>query len=345
MKVHINLLFALSALLAMSFTSCSRDDSGETPTPQEVELLVTLEGEPETKVNLAGSAFENGDQFRFFFNSAVPTAGADANTGGDTDVKITGYTYRSATKVWETLLPIYWDDHLARERDFCAVSPFDLYTVSGHRFSVNADQSANVSNYKSSDLLVARVKTDARRIPLEFHHALSRVIVDVTASTDDTKPEGWFAPTALAGLKATLNDVQTGAEITYHALTLNNTDPAISSTAVGSQADVKMYCTKAPLYEEAKKTITATFLAILPPQTFGAGTTLVTFDLGTGTDKKTYYFSVPAGKTATFSQGNATRISVRLTKSKVELAGGSEDIKITPWGEIDVDVTDPIEIK
>ncbi|GEM_PF-4726387 len=340
MKRNIPILFILLAGLV---TGCQSDDIGQQR--EEVQLQVIMAGElPATRVGVDDGKTPNiGDTFRFFFNSSEPTDGA-VNTEGDDEVpKITDYTYDNDKK-WGTTHPIYWDDQQNISiRRFCAIMPFSSNTATSRTFTVRSDQSATNNDstaYKASDLLIARILTSSRLIPLCFHHVLAKVNVKVVIPVNDTDDNQYNdrLNSNVTITDVSLNNIKPVANITYgNDLTsistpaeAANADIKVTTAASGAAVAVNMLCTKAQA--TANKEVTATHTAIVPPQDIAAGDLAITFSLNVDGVDKQYYFKYNKSLIA-YEQGKATTLTITLSKSQVVL----DNIHITSWGKIKAD--------
>lgn len=342
MKIYIPLLLIHLVWLT---TSC-QEETLRTNTPEEVQLQVMTAGkQTDSRVTMDKNEFETTDKFRFFFNSSEPTsdpAGTNTILGvGDAVIKVADYSYIGSDK-WTTTTTIYWDDQEKKVgRLFCGVMPFpytgNKYKVTDHTFTIAKDQSSATGvDYKASDLMIARTKTDKRLIPLKFWHALSRVVVNVTVSIDDTNPDNCFAEDALDGIAINLYNIYTIATIDYATEPTPDTgatpeyNPAIAvGVNTSTQTNVKMYQTKTSKKDDTKKELTTSHVAVIPPQDIAADTKVLVITLKEDGTEKNYYFKHNA--ITTFVQHKETEINVTLYKTKVE-ATGTIDIK--SWGEI-----------
>lgn len=338
---HIRLFF-LGALAICC--SCSTENSFE---PEEVKLIVSIEGTKESRVNLDGDKFVDGDEFTFFFEKDKPISNPAP-------------LYQYDGSIWSTANPTYWDDQEEKTRQFCAVSPFDendYVVISGnvHTFTVQADQNAEVNqnkeiNYKKSDLLIARVNTSKRLIPIKFHHVFSRVAVNIKATTDPDNINGYFDKDDFKGMTVTLNDVKLTGNINYTNLPTKDDatyNPNVEVTATGTTESVNMHFKDAkPTVNDISKTVSSTFYAIVPPQPISEQP-LLTIRIKVGETDKTYYYKVKSDVTVkNFVQGKQTTINLTLDKSKVELSDIDKTIQIVGWNEdISVNDNNPIELE
>ena len=318
---HIHLFF-LGALLICS--SCSTENPFE---PEEVKLLVSIEGVEKSRVNLDGNGFDDGDQFAFFFEKREPVTSSMSLYGYNTS---TGWGYIND--------PIYWDDQEERDdlyRYFCAVAPIEHYTVSNHSFSVKNDQTLD-TDYKDSDLLIARVYTNKRLIPIKFYHAFSRVIVKITGSTDINNTNGYFDAADFNGMAVSLNNVKLTGYIDYSTDPIQNNETynpevRVNVADVDAAKSITMHSINSnPTANGTTKTVTSTFYAIVPPQIISTPS-LLTIKIAINADgtDKTYYFKTTDVK---FVKGNATSINLTLNKSDVELSAA--EIDISSWKNI-----------
>lgn len=344
MKIYIPLLIISIVWLT---TSCQKETL-PVNAPEELQLQVMMAGEqPGTRVAVDEPKFDPDDEFRFFFNESMPTAdAAGTNTGQGVDdnyIKVADYTYTNSNK-WTTTTPIYWDDQKTiTNRKFCGIMPFSSnYTVASHSFTVATDQSVK-TGYQASDLMIARTITAKRLIPLNFWHALSRVVVNVTVHTTkdiDVDPDH-FAENALEGMTVDIYNVYPIATIDYS--TNPDTDSAIKDPKIAVAADntsmrknVTMY--HYPLTDKIESNkVTSSHIAIIPPQTITKedGTTALVITLTDGPTEKKYYFKHTDN--ITFEQHKKTVINVTLSKLKVE-----GTITVEPWGTIEADGSGPI---
>jgi len=328
---HIHLLF-LGSLLVCS--SCSTENTLE---PEEVKLLVSIDGAEKSRVNLDGDKFENNDKFAFFFMKSEPTAEPTS-----------WYKYSSSTGWDYEGQRTYWDDQEEREdlyRYFCATLPFDpeYYEINGNVFTVEDDQTLD-TDYKKSDLLIARVYTNKRLIPIKFYHAFSRVIVKITASSNSNNPDGYFDVADFEGMSVTLNNVKLTGNLDYSDEPEKNDityDPKIGVEATGNAESVTMYSIDSnPKANGTAKTVTSTFYAIVPPQIISVQP-LLTININTDGTDKTYYFKTTDVK---FEKGKATTINLTLDKSKVELSAAT-NIEISDWKGILAEDGKPIVLE
>lgn len=343
MKRYNNILLLIMTVLTMVVTiaGCNPDEQLDR---EEVKLDVMMgEEKVQTRISESGDKFTEGDRFQFFFGTATPS---------DIAEKQTKYTYSSG--VWIPDEPIYWDDREVGEtnpKEFCAFLPYNKDNVveneNKYSFSISPDQSVKSVdgqpvNYQASDLLIARVKTTRRLIPIHFWHVLSKVRVNVTADTDANNSD-CFGENDLTGMVVKLVGIEPDATIAYNALVEDNNsspkyNPAVEATASGTSGNITMLCTKAPANDKETRKITASYTAIIPPQTITANSRLITFTLTNGKPtptEKTYHFKRTTD--INFLQGKQTTINVKLYKNKVEISTTEDEIKVASWGEIKTD--------
>lgn len=339
------IIFAMAAALGCLAFACGKGEGEPADNRQAVEIVVSVDGQTLSRVTTSGNLFEDDDKFRFFFNAEAPTTDSPSTTGGDAVRKITDYTYDSET--WTPTEPIYWNDHeIITARNFCAVMPFGNYSVGAdldsHKFTVQANQSLSDSTgYKKSDLLMARVSTGKRLIPLRFYHMMAKVVVVVKASTKETDAAA-FSANAFDDMTVSLNEVCITGKVAFDALTSDHPDydPAISvSGDTGTTAgDVKMLELTEAVNENDE--LTMKFAALIPPQTVAQGDLLLTFANVESEKKKTYYMKVTTSEGVTFLQGKSTIITVTLGKSDVEIAVVEDNIRIAGWDVINASSND-----
>ncbi|MFI3286539.1 MAG: fimbrillin family protein [Rikenellaceae bacterium] len=155
-----NLFLALGALVALS--SCSKEAD---VTPSTETNKVTFEaGDIQTRVS--GSQFEYGD-----------IAKVEAYSSNGAVYATENYTY-DGNGTFSTLSPIVLEDNASLS--YAAAYPSTATSgnfASDFNFTIKADQSG-ISNYESSDLLVAKVAaTSSAKPTLSFFHTMSTINV------------------------------------------------------------------------------------------------------------------------------------------------------------------------
>ena len=186
--------------------------------------------------------------------------------------------------------------------DICAYYPSSV-SSSTTSFSVNASQTtANVANYRSSDLMYATKLTNKAKgstHALTFKHALSKIIVTIT------KGNG-------------VSDADISGKVT--AVKINNTKPTagftISGGAVGT---ITASGTAADI--DITGTTKANHTGIIVPQQVAAGTFItVTYN------NADYTYAIPSGG-KTFDAGKAYTYALTLSAAGISLSSAS----ITDW--------------
>lgn len=326
-------IICIGLLLLWVGNACSSgtDDPVETPVPpaakEKIQFAVSLNGISMTKTDLDGTAFTEGDAFTIYFDYTKPQVSSVTNNVSE---------YSLSSGEWDSDDPLYWDDYAAETKYFCAVSPFPAnYTVaeSGNTdlFSVQEDQSTE-AYLLASDLLISRVKTEVRLVPLPFHHVLSKVRVNISASTKTDDPNGWFTEDDFEDMTVELTGMYAKGNILYENITgSNGAGITVSAkTEDENEVDITMLPSEGnPVIIAAKDSIRSSFVAIIPPRaTFSANEMLLRIQLS-GDDGKTYFFK-PKSTVDFTKQGYQTILNVELQKQDV-LAELDTDIELVDW--------------
>jgi len=358
-----NKLFIICScfLLLLGGSGCSSSDGpdidlNEDPKEEpkeEVRFTVSLNGIEITKATIDGTAFEEGNDFKLYFNSEKPKATENEY------VRV--YTLQTS-KEWTAPTPMYWDDQDKVLRDITAITPYTQYvdddgsthsygytfndTDTDH-FTVKQNQSAE-GNYQLSDLLIARTNTDKRLIPLPFYHVMSRILVNVGAPTK-VNPDGWFTVEEFTDLTATLTNMYPKAAIKYGANpTDTKSDITVTAEAELESKSIIMYPLPGyPKENVAKDSVFCSFIAIIPPRaTVEQGKTLLSIKIAKEDDKGNTYLFKPGSLGSDFSnQGLQTTINLSLKKTDVITEIVETDIKIVPWNTKEVTDENPITLK
>lgn len=326
---------------------CGKENGNNAPVLEKVEVAVSMglsvdeSGVQKTRVTVDGSDFEDGDKFRFFFNADRPDGEEPAGNDDPSAaiVKRSDYIYSGNGK-WMSGNPLYWDDNLSVLRSFCAVMPFNGYNTAEHSFTVAADQSTE-TYYKSCDLLMARVYTAKRRVPLEFNHIMSRITVSVSAVTDNTNENGWFDADAFEGMTVKINGIMPKASFIYGLQGADEEDLKITVASSGTNTDIDMLCIEEPVHKN--KMLTAKYAALIPEQTIPEGSLFLTFTLTTDEGLKTYHLKVAENLLP--ESGKETLVRVKLLKNKVEITEANADISLEDWGTVEARDGDDNPIK
>lgn len=318
MNKAIYIIYASTLLLG----ACNTDDvalSGR----EEIEVNVSVDTPTQTRVNEAGNAFEDKDEFILYMNERPSTDGG---------ITKADYTYNATANKWNTSNPLYWDDRAGAI--FCAVSPIpaadgaDGYVIGAggnDTYSVQQDQT-DLVDYKKSDLLIARSQATGRLLDVKFKHAFCKVVVKITSVTTGA---GAFTLEDFKDAVVTLSQKQVKGEIEYPTET--EKAETVIATGTGDAKDITMRKMGAPTTLDALE-----YAAIIPQQdvTLDGSTLLVTL-ANVGVAKNTYTYKpelndLKPNDTSAFTQGKQTTITIKLTKTGVELDATGE-IKIVPW--------------
>lgn len=173
----------MASALVVSMQGCSNEPSFEPNSDSKVQLRLTGEINPTTRVNADG--FTADDAVGVY----VSTTGMLAESGNYFDNQ--KFTYAKEGEVGELKadIPIYWPTKDS-ELSVYAYYPFDeeVSSTSAYPFEVNAEQKDATAFY-SSDFLYA--KTDPLEptdevVALAFTHKLSRVNVALSVAKDSS---------------------------------------------------------------------------------------------------------------------------------------------------------------
>ena len=178
MKIYNYLLLGLAA---SAFCACDGHD--DSPKAKPDEMCFTSSMASSTRVD--GESFQKGDKM------GVYVVEYDGDTQRELDSW--GNYANNAPAVnngsfWQCRPAIYWKDNT--KFDIFAYYPYgDVQSVEEYAFTVSSDQDSDegpVSGYEASDLLWASAKGVERmdKVPMVFHHTMSRLIVNLVKSKD-----------------------------------------------------------------------------------------------------------------------------------------------------------------
>lgn len=181
-----------------------------------------------------------------------------------------------------------------------AYHPFkENMQLTTYDFVVSTDQSID-ENYYASDLLYSENKEYIRQKTahnLVFKHKLSKVECTLTPGNGD--PD-------LTGATVTIVNAQTNIE-------LNLTNGSLNAPADNKSGDVKMNSTITP----------NTYIGIIPPQTFTAGSQFLKITLDNGGD---FYYTIPAAG-LTLGKENVYKYTITVNRTGLSIKSSIE-----PWG-------------
>ena len=171
--------YFILAAAALSFAACSNNESdNQVQNPDNVIRLNASVGDiTRAATDIQGTAFDEGEDIYL----EMTATGYDKKTATYTTAAVSEGKNALSVKAGSTAFT--WP-----ATGTIAIKAFYPSTVTSETasFSVETDQST-LANYKASDLMyskniTAQVKTDAK-VGLEFNHALTKIIVNLTAGT------------------------------------------------------------------------------------------------------------------------------------------------------------------
>lgn len=157
-----------AALAALALVACAKQETVRTAQPGEVRFTTNIQT---YTVKATDTAFETGDKVGIFAGAPISNSNVEAAVSGT------------------SLIPspaIKWKDGDNSEVEFFAYYPYDQNAVQSYPFAVQADQ--RNGGYAKSDLMLAATSsapTD-NAIELQFSHVLSKVIIKITNSVENT---------------------------------------------------------------------------------------------------------------------------------------------------------------
>ena len=282
--------YFILAAAALSFAACSNNESdNQVQNPDNVIRLNASVGDiTRAATDIQGTAFDEGEDIYL----EMTATGYDKKTATYTTAAVSEGKNALSVKAGSTAFT--WP-----ATGTIAIKAFYPSTVTSETasFSVETDQST-LANYKASDLMysnniTAQVKTDAK-VGLEFNHALTKIIVNLTAGTGVEESD-------IAACTVTLSAKKT---------------VTISEGVAGTEANSA----------SADATITmgtgANNAAIIVPQSYAANANFITVTTA-GDHSKT--FQLTAGKT--FYAGKCYTYNLTVNMSEITL----ESTTITNW--------------
>ena len=290
-KVYLSVLFGAVSML--SLTACSSDDN-ESVDNNIIRISTQIANGPDASATRAAA---NIQSTQFDANETIKIYAVD-NQSSTSSVIIDNAIYTQGVGFTTN----YYYPATGNPIDIYGMYPSSVgYGTSS--FTVSGNQSAP-EGYKASDLMSASIIGATRQSTpqaLEFHHQLSKIIVnvkrDVSITTEQTAT-------------VTLLNVRKTGNIDHGAWTSE-------SSARGDWLSVTVGTTSA--LTETNQSVAA----IIPPQTIAAATQFIQVHLSSGGN---YYYSVPSA--ITFATGMVYTYNI-----EVGLYGITVTTSIADWDD------------
>ena len=199
-------ILATLAMVALAAISCN---NREEPTPQTEQKVISVATSLYNFTKATDTAFEANDAIGVHIISNQPNEPYLNNAK---------YTYNGTA--WKGEQTNYWYKDESVVADIYAYYPYSAnggYNATGINFTVNSDQTTP-AGYTASDLMVANTtsKPTAEPVYLNFHHALSKVVININSELDEAVADVMFsdvygtANISLAGGAATVGGSKGG---------------------------------------------------------------------------------------------------------------------------------------
>ena len=199
-------ILATLAMVALAAISCN---NREEPTPQTEQKVISVATSLYNFTKATDTAFEADDAIGIHIISNQPNEPYLNNAK---------YTYNGTA--WKGEQTNYWYKDESVVADIYAYYPYSAnggYNATGINFTVNSDQTTP-AGYTASDLMVANTtsKPTAEPVYLNFHHALSKVVININSELDEAVADVMFsdvygtANVSLAGGAATVGGSKGG---------------------------------------------------------------------------------------------------------------------------------------
>ena len=199
-------ILATLVMVALAAISCN---NREEPTPQTEQKVISVATSLYNFTKATDTAFEADDAIGVHIISNQPNEPYLNNAK---------YTYNGTA--WKGEQTNYWYKDESVVADIYAYYPYSAnggYNATGINFTVNSDQTTP-AGYTASDLMVANTtsKPTAEPVYLNFHHALSKVVININSELDEAVADVMFsdvygtANVSLAGGAATVGGSKGG---------------------------------------------------------------------------------------------------------------------------------------
>ena len=294
--------YMILAAAAIAMAACSNDESNNNVDPNIISLSASIGGV--TRANVDATSAQN-EQFvadKSIFVEAYKTEQSSTYTTGN-----------YVTGAGGTMTGTLYYPSTGENIDICAYYP-NTVSSSTTSFAVGATQTTE-ANYQDYDLMYATKLTDKAKNSthgLTFHHALSKIVVNIsgTNGVTDENINSLVSAVKINGTKLTASTTIDNGTITISGTTGDATDINITgATSKLSQA------------------------GIIVPQTVTEGTTFITVTY----NSQDYTYAIPAGGKI-FAAGNVYTYSLTLSPTGLQL----ESTTITNWTANDAITPDTI---
>lgn len=294
--------YMIIAAAAIAMAACSNDESNNNVDPNIISLSASIGGV--TRANVDATTAQN-EQFvadKSIFVEAYKTGQSSTYTTGN---YVTG---ASGTMTGTLYYP-----STGENIDICAYYP-NIVSSSTTSFAVSATQTTE-ADYQDYDLMYATKLTDKAKNSthgLTFHHALSKIVVNISGTNGVTD--------------ANINSLVTAVKINGTKLTASTTIDNGTITISGTNGDA----TDIDITGATSKLSQA---GIIVPQTVTEGTTFITVTY----NSQDYTYAIPAGGKI-FAAGNVYTYSLTLSPAGLQL----ESTQISDWAANDAITPDTI---
>ncbi|MBQ1213468.1 MAG: fimbrillin family protein [Tidjanibacter sp.] len=274
---------ATLVMVALAAISCN---NREEPTPQTEQKVISVATSLYNFTKATDTAFEADD--------AIGIHIVTNNTYLDN----AKYTYNG--KAWKGEQTNYWYKDESVTSNIYAYYPYTnagAYSAEGYSFTINPDQTTP-AGYTASDLMVANTtsKPTAEPVYLNFHHALSKVVININSELEETVSSVMFC------------DVFGTAQVSLDGAT---------ATATGSKGDVKALNVRD--YDVNVKD--NVWQLIIVPQAEVSPRLIITTSA-----QKQYTFDIESA--TTFAGGKVSTATISLTKESISTSFTTE---VTDW--------------
>ncbi|MBQ1965042.1 MAG: fimbrillin family protein [Tidjanibacter sp.] len=274
---------ATLVMVALAAISCN---NREEPTPQTEQKVISVATSLYNFTKATDTAFEADD--------AIGIHIVTDNTYLDN----AKYTYNGTA--WKGEQTNYWYKDENVTSNIYAYYPYTnagAYSAEGYSFTINPDQTTP-AGYTASDLMVANTtsKPTAEPVYLNFHHALSKVVININSELEETVSSVMFC------------DVYGTAQVSLDGTT---------ATASGSKGDVKALNVRD--YDVNVKD--NVWQLIIVPQAEVSPRLIITTSA-----QKQYTFDIESA--TTFAGGKVSTATISLTKESISTSFTTE---VTDW--------------
>lgn len=284
MKTKYYYLIASLAMATMTLSSCINDEYD----PEVIRLAVDGLG---TKAGTRAKTDATELQYQqFVANERIHVDVYEYNSSTPVTTPYTQGTYKTTNASGALSGSLYY--HPTKTVDIEAYYPYTV-TYNTSSFTVQTTQNDS-AHFKASDLMYAGRLTNKGKStiwPLTFNHALSQIVVTLTAG-DGLQPSDITSNVTSVDIK----NVQTEGTITN---SLSAATPSYTVAATGAAGDINIFSSTVTTESQTAATSTG----IIVPQTVNSGTVLfsITYNGNTYTHTLTANQTFAAGYTYTYA--------------------------------------------